>query len=280
MWRGVVFVVNSTLLPLLSSIGSIIFVDLILSGDNALVIGAAVAELPRRQRWLALILGGGGAIFLRILFTSFATFIITIRYLQIVGGVFVLFIAIQLLTGQTESQSVDEGEPVPHEAAASVERGLFARLGRVVASMQVSLQKRNTGKLRRFFMPIATIIVADVTTSLDNIIAVGALARGQVMILVIGLVLSIVFLLVSSALVAELINRFPWLIPISGIILIVVAAQLIVDDVERLDLLHAFAGLYQNSWDRIIIYVLSFAVAAGFVIWSRRRNPKVKTQNS
>src|SRR5438445_7171864 len=81
-------------------IGSIILVNLVLIGDNALVIGAAAADLPPRTRWLALIAGGGGAIVLRIIFTYFATLLLHLPYLQALGGIVLLIIAARFLLHQ------------------------------------------------------------------------------------------------------------------------------------------------------------------------------------
>ena len=76
------------MIELLSALGSIVLVDLVLSGDNALVIGAAAAGLPRRQRWYAIMLGGGGAIILRICFAALATLLLRLPLLQAIGGFF------------------------------------------------------------------------------------------------------------------------------------------------------------------------------------------------
>src|SRR5690242_3730477 len=85
------------MLELLGALGGIILVDLALSGDNALVIGAAASDLPRRQRWYAIVIGGGGAIVLRIIFAVAVTFLLQLPFLQAIGGVVLLYIAVRLL---------------------------------------------------------------------------------------------------------------------------------------------------------------------------------------
>src|SRR5579884_3764562 len=100
-------------MELLAAIGSIIMVDLVLSGDNALVIGAAAAGLPRRQRWYAIVFGGGGAIVLRIIFAVIATLLLRLPLLQALGGILLLVIAVRLL--------MDRGKVHSKEPAASKE---------------------------------------------------------------------------------------------------------------------------------------------------------------
>ena len=84
------------MIELLGAVGSIVLVDLVLSGDNALVIGAAAARLPRRQRWYAILLGGGAAIILRVAFAVIATFLLRLPLLQAIGGLLLLIIALDL----------------------------------------------------------------------------------------------------------------------------------------------------------------------------------------
>src|SRR5919205_1284842 len=113
------------MLEIVGAIGAIILVDLVLSGDNALVIGAAAAALPRRQRWLAIATGGGGAVVLRIVFAFIATLLLQLPLLQAIGGLILLFIAIRLLADrenkvhrksnehiEVSSSSKDKGEPL------------------------------------------------------------------------------------------------------------------------------------------------------------------------
>src|SRR6266487_4498064 len=85
------------MLAILGAIGGIVLIDLVLSGDNALVIGAAAAGLPRRQRWLAIAMGGGGAVVLRIIFVFIVTLLLQLPLLQAIGAIILLFIAIRLL---------------------------------------------------------------------------------------------------------------------------------------------------------------------------------------
>ncbi|MGL5514006.1 MAG: YjbE family putative metal transport protein, partial [Sporomusa sp.] len=132
---------------------SIITVNLLLSGDNALVIALASRKLPAEQQKKAIFWGGAGAVSLRILLTFAAVFLLRIPYLQLVGGMALLWIATKLLAGESESE-----EP---EA------------------------KNSLGEA------IKTIIIADLVMSIDNVIAIAAVAKGNFTLLVVGLGISI-----------------------------------------------------------------------------------------
>ena len=210
----------------LLSIGGIILVDLSLSGDNALVIGAVASRIQqRRRRLIALGIGGVGAILLRVLFTASATFLLSIPYLQALGGLLVLVIGIRLLFEDDAAASSDS-----NEAEADEQLPLLAR----IASrwMGQKMAGKTTSGYGDFLMAIVTITIADLTMSLDNIVAIGALAHKQVLILTIGLILSIALLIVGSALISELVSRIPWLIIFASFILAWVAADLIWNDIS------------------------------------------------
>ncbi|MGH2515485.1 MAG: TerC family protein [Ktedonobacterales bacterium] len=177
----------------LAAVGGIALVDIVLSGDNALVIGAAASKLPRAQRLVAIVWGGLGAIVLRLILAIAATKLLTVEYLQAAGGVILFFITIHLLFPESASRQT--------RPAAD-----------------------------RFLHAIATIMLADVTMSLDNVLAVGALAAGNVPLLVAGLILSMVLLFVASTLIARLMERFTWLLDVAALVLGWTAANLIFAD--------------------------------------------------
>lgn len=173
--------------------GGIALLDIVLSGDNALVIGAAASRLKRGQRRFAIILGGAGAIVLRLVLATIATELLSIAYLQFVGGLILCVIAVRLLLPEGENR--------------------FLR----TSSDQL-------------FPAILTILLADVSMSLDNVISVGALARGNVPLLVIGLAFSMVLLFVASSVVATIIERMTWLIELASLVLAWTAASLVLED--------------------------------------------------
>ncbi len=186
----------------LSALGGIMLVDLVLSGDNALVIGAMAVGLPRKQRLMAILTGGAGAIILRIGFALLATLLLQIPFVQAIGGAILLCIAIRLLMGRNEQPS----SSAHGQRTEQVQKG--------------------------FLMALVTILIADATMSLDNVLAVSALAHGNISVLVVGLLLSVTFLLVSSALIAELISRLPWLVEVASLVLAWTAATLLLSDMS------------------------------------------------
>jgi YjbE family integral membrane protein len=159
-------------------------------------------------------LGGGGAIILRICFAALATLLLRLPLLQAIGGILLLIIAVRLLSERDDmkyartaehTEAVQERKP-DSSLVASIERG--------------------------FWTALLTILVADVTMSLDNVLAIGALAAGNLPILAAGLLLSITLLLIGSALIAELIGRFPWLLNVAALMLAWTAANMMLDDIR------------------------------------------------
>lgn len=211
-------------------LSSIILIDLVLSGDNALIIGAAVALLPKQSQLLAIALGGGGAIVLRIAFTIGATLALQIPLLKAIGGLLLIYIAVKLVLDRAKGEQQHTG---------SVQSGLFSAL--------------------------TTILLADVTSSLDNVLAVGALANGNMLLLGIGLVLSIVCLLVASAIIARLIARLPWLVDVASLVLTWTAAQMVLEDV------HVAQVLVYVPVSNVLIPALLIVGMLGTCVWSRLR---------
>jgi YjbE family integral membrane protein len=197
----------------LGAVAGIVLVDLALSGDNALVIGAAAAGLPQRQRRAAIVLGGAGAIVLRLVFAIAATLLLRLPFLQAIGGVVLVFIAIRLLAERTGKQA-----SVVDERAELVPR------------LPVSTGRTTSPPPRSFVGALLTILVADVTMSLDNVLAIGALAAGALSVLAFGVVLSILLVLAGSALVAALIQRLPWLLDVAALVLGWTAANMVLHD--------------------------------------------------
>ena len=168
----------------------VFFLDLLLSGDNAIVIALACRRLPAQQMRQAIMVGTGAAIFLRILFTTIVTFLLAIPLLKLLGMVALIWIAIKLLVEEDhdleDSQSDDMG-------GASSAPSLWATIG--------------------------VIVVADVTMSLDNVVALAAISQNSVFFLVLGLALSVPLLMYGSLFVTTLLKRYPILIPAGGALL-------------------------------------------------------------
>ncbi len=237
------------MLEVLGIIGGIVLVDLVLSGDNALVIGAAAASLPRQQRWTAILTGGIGAIVLRIAFTLVAAALLQLPLLQAIGGILLIVIAIKLLLDR--------------------EHELRKRQGSAESDPEAQVTG-NQGSQRGFMSALLTIIVADVTMSLDNVLAVAALASEHIPLLIGGLLLSILILLVGSAVVAELINRLPWLLDVAALVLGWTASNMLLHD-RRLGPI-----LEQQPWTAVVVpAVLLGIIVAADVILRLRRKPAV-----
>jgi YjbE family integral membrane protein len=204
----------------------IVLVDLALSGDNALVIGAAASGLPPRQQRAAILWGGAGALVFRLLLAGIATLLLRIPLLEALGGLVVLGIAIRLAT------SVGDGK------------------------------SRVRGRNDQMFSAIVTITVADVTMSLDNVLAVGALAAGNLLLLAGGLILSMALLFVASAVVALLVRRLWMLLDLAVLVLGWTAGNMIVQDPwlkEQIGQLRL--GAQGQLWLEWVIYALCFAIA-------------------
>jgi YjbE family integral membrane protein len=244
-------------IELLSAVGSIILIDLVLSGDNALVIGAAAAGLHRRQRWYAIALGGGGAMVLRIAFAIIASLLLRLPLLQAIGGVLLLLIAVRLLLDRSKKSQAKFAE---HTEAALTKKPDLA----TDASVK-----------QGFWAALLTILVADVTMSLDNVLAIGALAAGNVPFLVVGLLLSITLLLLGSALVAELIGRFPWLLDVAALVLAWTAANMIQDDIR-------LGPVLENlPWTQFALPIVAFGtVLTADILLRLRKNQRTNGKST
>ena len=172
---------------------SIILVNILLSGDNAVVIAMAVKSLDPRQRRVGIVLGAGVAAALRVVLTFFAGELLTFNYVQFLGGALVMWIAVKLLT-----EAVEEAE------------------GLVPA---VSLWHATW-----------LILVADVTMSTDNVLAIAGIAKGNLQLLVFGLGLSIVFVVFASGVLARIMDRYRVVIYVGGAILGRVGGDMMLSD--------------------------------------------------
>lgn len=211
-------------------IGGVTLVDLMFSFDNVLVVGSVASVVSRNQRWIVLLLGAIGSLLLRLFFIHLIILLFLIPLLKLIGGLLVLLIAIQLIKKQ-------EGNETRFVLQAPV-----TTITKVQASIRIfSIQylTHYIGQLRedglthgkrKLLLGIAMIILVDTAASLDNIVAIagfGVSNRVSDQLIAIGLLFSKALLLVGSALIAELMQRLPWLIPIADFILARTAGELI-----------------------------------------------------
>ncbi len=180
---------------------SIIVIDLLLAGDNALVIAVAVRALPKRQRRVALVSGAWLAVLIRVAVTFLAARLLQVEYVQFAGGAFVVWIAVKVLRDATSQK----------ETAVS------------------------PGELWR---AIGSIVVADLTMSTDNILAVAGASRGNIWLIVFGLALSIPLVVSSSTFLAFIMDKYPVTMYVGAAILGRVGGEMMLGDPVARRLLH------------------------------------------
>ncbi len=181
-------------------LGQIIWINILLSGDNAVVIALACRSLPEHQRRWGIILGTLPAVILRIVFAIFIAYLLGVPYLKLIGGLLLFWIAVKMILPE---------ESEHHGAEIGSNAGLWAA--------------------------VRTIVIADAVMSLDNVIAIAAAARGSTTLLVIGLAIRMPLVIFGSALVLKILNRLPILIWAGGALLGYIAGEVMVTDpaVER-----------------------------------------------
>jgi YjbE family integral membrane protein len=170
----------------------IIGVNIILSGDNAVVIALAARSLPPKQQKAAIMWGSGAAVVMRIVLTIFAVALLTLPYLKIIGSVLLFWIGIKLLVPEDGEEDVDASD--------------------------------------NLMAAIKTILIADLVMSIDNVIAVAAAAQGSYLLLILGLAISIPLVIFGSTLLLKLMERWPVIITIGGGLLGFVAGEMLVTD--------------------------------------------------
>ena len=210
------------------AVGKIIWINVLLSGDNALVIALACRGLEPRHRLWGMILGAGAAVILRIIFTGIVATLMELPYLKLVGGLALLVIAAKLLVPESEDE---EGvESASHLWAA-----------------------------------VQIVVVADIVMSLDNVIAVAAAANGSVPLLILGLAVSIPLIVAGAALIMALLNRLPILVWAGAALLGWIAGDVIATDPALAPkLLVAFSGPFGAKLDELLgLFAISPRFAGG-----------------
>ncbi|MBS0529211.1 MAG: TerC family protein [Proteobacteria bacterium] len=185
------------------AVGEIIWINVLLSGDNALVIALACRGLAPRQRLWGMIFGAAAAVILRIIFTGIVATLMALPYLKLVGGLALLVIAAKLLVPEDES-----------------EEGVTAA--------------------KHLWAAVQIVVVADIVMSLDNVIAVAAAANGSVPLLVLGLAISVPLIVAGAALIMALLTRMPLLIWAGAALLGWIAGDVIATDPAIAPQLHRF----------------------------------------
>ncbi len=180
----------------------IVFIDLVLAGDNAIIIGMVASQFPLDQRKKIIFWGIGAAIILRIIFTLITAYLLQITGLRLIGGLLLLYICYRLYVDVVKENSNDENK--------------------------VKIDNSS------FIKAITTVIIADVTMSLDNVLGVAGAARDHYALLVFGLILSIILMATAATLISNWIKKYKWIAWLGLIAILIVAIDLIYTDIKLL----------------------------------------------
>jgi len=185
----------------LTILGQIIFIDLVLAGDNAIIIGMVASKFPVEQRKKVIFWGIGGAVILRIILTMLTAYLLQITGLRLIGGLLLLYIVYKLYVDVIKGQSNDEDIKVDNSS---------------------------------FMKAIWTVLLADFTMSLDNVLGVAGAAGDHYMLLIFGLALSIVLMATAANLISGWIKKYKWIAWAGLLAILVVAVELIYTDIKIL----------------------------------------------
>ena len=178
----------------------IVFIDLVLAGDNAIIIGMVASQFPTEQRKKIIFFGIGGAVILRIVFTLITAYLLQITGLRLIGGILLLYICYKLYVDVVKNNSEDNKD--------------------------IKVDNSN------FLKAMTTIIIADVTMSLDNVLGVAGAAKDHYLLLIFGLVLSIALMAAAATLISDWIKKYKWIAWLGLLAILVVAIDLIYTDIK------------------------------------------------
>ena len=185
----------------LTILGQIIFIDLVLAGDNAIIIGMVASKFPVEQRKKVIFWGIGGAVILRVILTMLTAYLLQITGIRLVGGLLLLYIVYKLYTDVIKGQSDEEDVKVDNSS---------------------------------FMKAIWTVLLADFTMSLDNVLGVAGAAGDHYVLLIFGLALSIILMATAANLISRWIKEYKWIAWAGLIAILVVAVELIYTDIKIL----------------------------------------------
>ena len=179
----------------------IIFIDLVLAGDNAIIIGMVASKFPPDQRKKVIFWGIGGAVILRIILTLLTAYLLQITGLRLIGGILLLYIVYKLYVDIIKGASKEEDIKVDNSS---------------------------------FFKAIWTVLLADFTMSLDNVLGVAGAAGHHYHLLIFGLLLSIILMAVAASLISNWIKKYKWIAWVGLLAILIVAIELIYTDIKTL----------------------------------------------
>ncbi|MFC0524768.1 TerC family protein [Pontibacillus salicampi] len=217
-------------LELIKDILVIIGIDIVLGGDNAIVIALASRNLPDKQRNKAIFWGTGLAVGIRVVLTAVAVYLLKIPFLQLIGGLLLIYIAVKLLSDNEEEPEIEAKDSL---AAA-----------------------------------IKTIVFADIVMGFDNVLAIAGAAHGNILLVVIGLLVSVPIIIWGSKLILTLMEKFPFLIYIGSGILAYTAAEMILSEGNLESFFHTYAYL---EWVMPIAAIVGVLAAGYFLNRTKRQ---------
>ena len=179
----------------------IIFIDLVLAGDNAIIIGMVASQFPAEQRKKIIFWGIGAAVILRILFTLITAYLLQISGLRLIGGILLLYICYKLYVDVVKQSEKKDNVKIDNSS---------------------------------FLKAITTVILADITMSLDNVLGVAGAARDHYYLLVFGLALSIILMATAATLISGWIKKYKWIAWVGLLAVLIVAIELIYTDIKVL----------------------------------------------
>ena len=179
----------------------IIFIDLVLAGDNAIIIGMVASQFPAEQRKKIIFWGIGAAVILRILFTLITAYLLQISGLRLIGGILLLYICYKLYVDVVKQSKKKDDIKIDNSS---------------------------------FLKAITTVILADITMSLDNVLGVAGAARDHYYLLVFGLALSIILMATAATLISGWIKKYKWIAWVGLLAVLIVAIELIYTDIKVL----------------------------------------------
>ena len=179
----------------------IIFIDLVLAGDNAIIIGMVASQFPAEQRKKIIFWGIGAAVILRILFTLITAYLLQISGLRLIGGILLLYICYKLYVDVVKQSEKKDNIKIDNSS---------------------------------FLKAITTVILADITMSLDNVLGVAGAARDHYHLLVFGLALSIILMATAATLISGWIKKYKWIAWVGLLAVLIVAIELIYTDIKVL----------------------------------------------
>jgi YjbE family integral membrane protein len=213
-----------------SAFGSIVLANIVLSGDNAVVIAMAARTLKPEQQKKAIFWGSAAAIVMRIVLTVVAIQLLTLPYLKIIGAILLVYIGVDLLKGGGD----DEGH------------------GKEINGMLAAIR---------------TILVADLVMSLDNVLAVAAAAKGNVPLLVLGLLISIPLIVFGATLLTKVMDRFPIIITIGAALLGFLAGEMLLTDPS---VISRFGAMSEQTVT--FAGAIGAALVVGMGVWLQKRS--------